>query len=76
VSKTRDQAAAGGDGRRVCRTCGEGYEYPGHDSLATRTVCERCADIPAPVRRVLDIMRRRVDRLARQVEKLGEGGGE
>lgn len=73
MSKAREKS--GSDGRRVCRTCGEGYEYPGHDSVATRTVCERCAEIPAPVRRVLDIMRRRIDRISRQVEKLDKSSG-
>ena len=61
------------DGRRVCRTCGEGYDYPGHNSLATRTTCERCIDIPEDTRRVLGILRRRVEQLTRQVQALKAG---
>lgn len=60
------------DGRRVCRTCGESYDYPGHNSLATRTICERCVDIPEETRRVLSILRRRVEQLTRQVESLSK----
>lgn len=58
------------DARRTCRTCGESYDYPGHNSLATRTICERCLEIPEPTRRVLGILRRRVEQLTRQVDKL------
>jgi ribosomal protein S27AE len=61
------------DDRRTCRTCGESYEYPGHNSLATRTTCERCLEIDEPTRRVLGILRRRIDQLARQVDKLHGG---
>ena len=57
--------------RRVCRTCGEKYPSPGHNSLATRTLCERCVEIPESTARVLRILRRRVDGLAKQVDKLG-----
>jgi hypothetical protein len=64
------------DGRRLCRTCGERYDYPGHNSLATRTVCERCLEIPADTRRVLGILRRRVEQLTKQVEGLTERAGE
>lgn len=56
--------------RRVCRTCGEGYEYPGHNSLATRTLCARCIEIPESTARVLRILRRRVEGLSKQVDKL------
>lgn len=59
--------------RRVCRTCGETYTYPGNNSLATRTVCERCVEIPESTARVLRILRRRVDGLTRQVDKLSAG---
>lgn len=64
---------AGATGRRVCRTCGEPYDYPGHNSLATRSVCGRCVGIPEETRRVLGILRRRVDQLRRQVERLRDG---
>lgn len=64
------------DGRRVCRTCGESYEYPGHNSLATRTVCARCLEIPEQTRRVLAILRRRVVQLTKQVERLQSGADE
>ena len=56
--------------RRICRTCGEAFEYPGHKSRATRALCERCIEIPDSTARVLRILRRRVDQLTRQVEKL------
>ena len=59
-------------GRRRCRTCGESYEYPGHKSLATRSRCELCVRIPPEIRRVLEIMRRRLDRLTKTVETLAE----
>ncbi len=62
--------------RRVCRTCGETFDYPGHKSLATRTICERCVQIPEETARVLRILRRRVDQLTRQVEALSKGDEE
>ena len=58
-----------GDNRRVCRCCGESYAYATQGSRATRVHCERCVDIPADSRRVMEILRRRVDRLTRQLEK-------
>lgn len=64
------------DDRRVCRTCGESYDYPGHNSLATRTMCERCIGIPEETRRVLSILRRRVEQLTKQVEKLRKAADE
>lgn len=68
------KATAGGDDRRVCRTCGEAYPYPGHNSLSTRTLCERCVGIPEETRRVLGILRRRVEQLSKQVAELrGDG---
>jgi hypothetical protein len=70
-----DESGSRDKTRRVCRTCGQPYEYPGHNSLATRTTCERCVDVPESVRRVLDLMRRRLDRLAREVEGLKKGRG-
>jgi len=57
-------------GRRRCRTCGESYEYPGHKSPATRSHCAQCVQIPTETRRVLEIMRQRVDRLTKTVEKM------
>ena len=63
---------SGEKGRRRCRTCGEPYEYPGHKSLATRSRCEQCVRIPPEIRRVLEIMRRRLDRLTKTVEALAE----
>ena len=59
-------------GGRRCRTCGESYEYPGHKSLATRSRCERCVRISPEIRRVLELMRRRLDRLVQSVETLVE----
>lgn len=61
-------------GRRRCRTCGESYDYPGHKSLATRSRCEQCEKIPVETRRILEIMRRRLERLSKTVEKLAEAG--
>lgn len=58
------------EGRRRCRTCGEAYEYPGHKSPATRSHCAQCVQIPAETRRVLEILRRRIDRIAKVVEKM------
>ena len=69
-------AQTSGDGRRICRTCGASYEYPGHNSLATRTVCERCIEIPERTRRVLGVLRRRVEQLTKQVERLQRGADE
>ena len=56
--------------RRTCRICGEGYEYPGYKSRATRAHCERCVGIPEESRRVFQLFRRRIDRLAKEVEGL------
>jgi hypothetical protein len=56
--------------RRTCRACGISYEYPGHQSLATRSHCEHCAPLPEPVRRAFERLRRRLDRLQREVEQL------
>lgn len=64
---------AGATGRRVCRTCGEPYDDPGHNSLATRSACGRCVGIPEETRRVLGIPRRRLDPLRRQVEGSRDG---
>ncbi len=68
MAQTRVQSVE--DGRRLCRTCGTSYEYPGHNSLATRTVCERCIEIPEETRRVLGLLRRRVEQLTKQVARL------
>ena len=59
--------------RRQCRACGESYDYPTHKSLATRSHCERCVRIPPESRKALESLRRRVDRLAREVESLKGG---
>lgn len=56
--------------KRTCRTCGESYDYPGHKSIATRFQCERCVQIPEDVQRVLELMRRKIDRLTKEVQKL------
>ena len=56
--------------QRRCRACGESYDYPAHKSLATRSHCERCVPIPPESRRAFELMRRRLDRLAREVEAL------
>lgn len=56
--------------RRTCRACGISYEYPGHQSLATRSHCEHCAPLPEPLRRAFERLRRRLDRLQREVEQL------
>ena len=37
--------------RRTCRACGQSYDYPGHQSMATRTYCENCIELPEPARR-------------------------
>lgn len=61
---------------RTCRACGEPYEYPGHNSLATRSHCESCVEIPEPMRRALQALRRRLERLTREVAQLrGKAGG-
>ena len=56
--------------KRTCRVCGETYDYPGHASLATRFHCERCVSIPEEVQRVFETMRRRVERLTKEVSAL------
>ena len=58
--------------RRTCRACGESYAYPGHKSRATRFHCERCVLVPEEVRRAFEVMRRRIDRLSKEVEALRE----
>ncbi|MDA0748769.1 MAG: hypothetical protein O2954_19805 [bacterium] len=57
-------------GRRVCRACGERYEYPVHSGVATRYHCEQCVEIPKEIRRIFERMRRRLDRVVREVEAL------
>ena len=57
-------------GRRTCRACGESYDYPAYKSQATRFHCERCVQIPEETRRVFELMRRRMDRLLKEVEAL------
>ncbi|MDP6779105.1 MAG: hypothetical protein QGI83_20285 [Candidatus Latescibacteria bacterium] len=57
---------------RTCRACGEGYPYPEHKGLATRSYCEHCVQIPKETRRALERMRRRVDRLTKEVATLKE----
>jgi hypothetical protein len=54
--------------RRTCRACGQTYSYPGHQSLATRTYCESCVQIPEPSRRIFERMRRRLDRLEKALD--------
>ena len=55
--------------RRTCRCCGEAYTYPELKSIATRTYCENCVQIPAEPRRAIERLRRRVERLARALVK-------
>ena len=69
MSETETMGAAK-TGRRRCRACGESYDYPGHKSPATRSHCERCVQIPAESRRTFELMRRRLDRLAKELEAL------
>ena len=57
-------------GRRTCRACGEPYAYPGYKSQATRLHCEQCVKIPEETRRAFEQMRRRIDRLTKEVEAL------
>lgn len=56
--------------KRPCRVCGETYEYPGHKSLATRFHCDKCVSLPEDVQRVFEMMRRRIDRLTKEVDVL------
>ncbi len=56
--------------RRTCRACGQSYDYPGHQSMATRTYCETCVELPEAARRNFERMRRRLDRLEKAVEAL------
>lgn len=56
--------------KRMCRVCGESYDYPGHKSLATRFHCARCVTLPEDVVRVFEMMRRRIDRLTKEVDVL------
>ena len=58
--------------RRTCRACGDGYPYPEQKSLATRSYCEHCVQIPRETRRALERMRRRIDRLTKEVASLKE----
>jgi len=62
--------AEGENQKRTCRVCGSSYEYPGHKSLVTRFHCERCVAIPEDIQRVFELMRRKVDRLTKDVERL------
>ncbi len=59
--------------RRTCRACGQNYDYPGHQSLATRTYCEHCVQIPEPSRRIFERMRRRLSRLEKTLDDLKNG---
>jgi hypothetical protein len=56
--------------RRTCRACGQNYDYPGHQSLATRSYCENCVQLPEPARRNFERMRRRIERLEKALADL------
>lgn len=56
--------------RRTCRACGQSYDYPGHQSMATRTYCENCIELPEPARRNFERMRRRLDRIEKPLAEL------
>ena len=55
---------------RACRVCGDRFTYPEHKSRATRSRCEKCVDIPDQVQRVFESMRRKIDRLSKEVAEL------
>ena len=61
--------------KRTCRVCGESYDYPESRSLATRFHCERCVALPDDVQRVFEMMRRRIDRLTKEVDALKKQDG-
>ena len=56
--------------KRTCRICGETYAYPEHRSIATRFHCEKCVKIPEDAQRVFEMMRRRMDRMAKELHAL------
>ena len=56
--------------RRTCRACGQSYDYPGHQSMATRTYCEVCVELPEAARRNFERIRRRLDRLEKALAEL------
>jgi len=56
--------------RRVCKTCGGSYEYPAHRSLATRAHCQECATLGPDVRRVVERLTRRINRLSIELQEL------
>lgn len=56
--------------KRTCRACGETYDYPGHKSLVTRFHCEKCVNMPEEIQRVFELMRRKIDRLSKEVAQL------
>ncbi len=56
---------------RTCRACGASFVYPAPASLATKRLCASCAGVPEPIRRVLEAHQLEIQRLRRQVERLG-----
>jgi len=55
---------------RTCRACGASFVYPAPASLATKRLCESCAGVAEPIRRVLEAHQLEILRLRRQLEKL------
>ncbi len=56
--------------KRNCRVCGVSYQYPVPKSIATRFYCDQCVQIPGEIRRVLELMRRKMDRMESKIDKL------
>jgi hypothetical protein len=56
--------------RRRCRCCNQQYDYAVAYSVATRFICQECAKLPEPLRRVLINFNKRLSDLETQVKSL------
>lgn len=54
--------------RRRCRCCNKSYDYAVAGSLATRFICEECAKIPDPIRKVLVNFNKRLNEIETQIK--------
>jgi hypothetical protein len=48
---------------RICACCGQPYEYPTMKSQASRFHCDRCIALPADIRKVFEIMNKRLAKI-------------
>lgn len=60
--------------KRACRACGADYEYPARGRVATRVHCEDCATLDPSVRRVVEKLAQRINRLSAELREVKSKG--